>query len=40
MEKLFWCENVDCGAVSCRECKKLVRTQTSLFWRVLFLLFN
>jgi TRIAD3 protein (E3 ubiquitin-protein ligase RNF216) len=23
MEKLFWCENVDCGAVSCRECKKL-----------------
>jgi TRIAD3 protein (E3 ubiquitin-protein ligase RNF216) len=22
MEKLFRCENVDCGAVSCRECKK------------------
>lgn len=25
MEKLFRCENVDCGAVSCRECKKPVR---------------
>jgi TRIAD3 protein (E3 ubiquitin-protein ligase RNF216) len=24
MEKLFRCENVDCGAVSCRECKKPV----------------
>lgn len=24
-EKLFRCENVDCGAVSCRECKKPVR---------------
>jgi TRIAD3 protein (E3 ubiquitin-protein ligase RNF216) len=30
MEKLFRCENVDCGAVSCRECKKPVRTQTFL----------
>lgn len=24
-EKLFRCENTDCGAVSCRECKKPVR---------------
>lgn len=23
-ERLFRCENADCGAVSCRECKKLV----------------
>ena len=30
MGKLFRCENVDCGAVSCRECKKRVRIQTLL----------
>jgi len=24
-EKLFRCENAECGAVSCRECKKPVR---------------
>ena len=25
LERLFRCENTECGAVSCRECKKLVR---------------
>jgi TRIAD3 protein (E3 ubiquitin-protein ligase RNF216) len=30
MEKLFRCESEDCGAVSCRECKKPVRIQTLL----------
>ena len=25
-EKLFRCENTECGAVTCRACKKLVRT--------------
>ena len=27
-EKLFRCENAECGAVSCRKCKKLVRRRS------------
>ena len=29
-EKLFRCENDDCGVISCRSCKKAVRTLTLL----------
>jgi TRIAD3 protein (E3 ubiquitin-protein ligase RNF216) len=32
-EKLFQCENSDCRAVSCRECKKLVRSFLCLLSR-------
>lgn len=31
-EKLFQCERKDCGVVSCRMCKKLVRIAPSSWW--------
>ena len=39
-EKLFRCEREDCGAVSCRACKKLVSFNSQLAWRATRLMCN